>query len=330
VQKTALNVEAPGRKPGGLVLEARAATPARRPAVAKRKHNSGRTSSAWWALLFVGPNLLLFTVFIIIPIIAAFGLSLFQWDMISDPRFIGLRNYADILKDTRAINSIVKTAYLVFAGVVPTVILSFLLAVLINTRFLGYSIFRTLYLLPIVISFVASAVLWRFIYDPRVGPVNEMLGMFGIAGPNWLQSTAWAMPAVSIVIVWLRLPLGIILYMAALQQINPQLLEAAEVDGAGPWQKLIHVIWPNVRPVTFLILVITLRGVIFDSFDVVQVMTGGGPLDATDILIKYIYDLAFAQLRLGYASALSTMLFIIVGVLALIFNPPRRRERMVT
>jgi multiple sugar transport system permease protein len=173
-------------------------------------------------------------------------------------------------------------------------------------------------------------VLWRFIYDPRVGPVNEMLGMFGIAGPNWLQSTAWAMPAVSIVIVWLRLPLGIILYMAALQQINPQLLEAAEVDGAGPWQKLIHVIWPNVRPVTFLILVITLRGVIFDSFDVVQVMTGGGPLDATDILIKYIYDLAFAQLRLGYASALSTMLFIIVGVLALIFNPPRRRERMVT
>jgi len=125
------------------------------------------------------------------------------------------------------------------------------------------------------------------------------------------------------VIVWLRLPLGIIMYLAALQQINPQLLEAAEIDGANSWQKLVHVIWPNVRPVTFLILIINLRGIIFDSFDVVQVMTGGGPLDSTDILIKYIYDLAFAQLRLGYASALSTVLFIVVAGLALIFTPPQ-------
>jgi multiple sugar transport system permease protein len=129
----------------------------------------------------------------------------------------------------------------------------------------------------------------------------------------------------SVVIVWLRLPLGIILYLAALQQINPQLMEAAEIDGAGPWAKLRHIIWPNVVPVTLLILVINLRGIIFDSFDVVQVMTGGGPLNSTDILIRYIYDMAFAQLRLGYASALSTVLFIIVAVLALIFNPPRRK-----
>ena len=135
---------------------------------------------------------------------------------------------------------------------------------------------------------------------------------------------AWAMPAIALVIVWLRLPLGIILYLAALQQINPQLLEAAEIDGANTWQKLAHVVWPNVKPVTFLVVIINLRGIIFDSFDVVQVMTGGGPLDATDILIKYIYDLAFAQLRLGYASALSTMLFVIVAVLALIFTPPQQ------
>jgi ABC-type sugar transport system permease subunit len=210
-------------------------------------------------------------------------------------------------------------------GVVPTVFLSFFLAVLINTTFPGYTVFRTLYLLPIVISFVASAVLWRFIYDPRVGPISELLSLFGVSGPNWLKDTTWALPAVSVVIVWLRLPLGIILYLAALQQINPQLMEAAEIDGAGPWAKLRHIIWPNVMPVTLLILVLTLRGIIFDSFDVVQVMTGGGPLNSTDILIRYIYDMAFAQLRLGYASALSTMLFIIVAVLALIFNPPRRK-----
>jgi len=293
------------------------------PRVAARRRRALDGAAALWALLFVGPNLVLFSIFIVVPVLAAFALSLFDWNMIADPRFVGLQNYADILRDPRALNSIIKTAYLVILGVIPTVLLSFGMAALINTRFLGYSVVRTLYFLPIVISFVASAVLWRFIYDPRVGPLNALLAMFGVNGTNWLQNTTWAMPAVSLVIVWLRLPLGIILYLAALQQINSSLLEAAEIDGANSWQKLVHVIWPNVRPVTFMILIINLRGIIFDSFDVVQVMTGGGPLDSTDILIKYIYDLAFAQLRLGYASALSTMLFIIVAVLALVFTPPQ-------
>lgn len=290
-----------------------------------RRRSTRRTDSPFWAALFVGPNVVLFAIFIIIPIVASFVLSLYDWNLISAPRFVGLRNYTDIVADPRALNAVVKTVYLVILGVVPTVLLSFFLAVLINTTFPGYSVFRTMYLLPIVISFVASAVLWRFIYDPRVGPIAELLGVFGISGPNWLKDTTWALPALSVVIVWLRLPLGIILYLAALQQINPQLMEAAEIDGAGPWAKLRHIIWPNVMPVTLLILVINLRGIIFDSFDVVQVMTGGGPLNSTDILIRYIYDMAFAQLRLGYASALSTVLFIIVAVLALIFNPPKIR-----
>ena len=269
--------------------------------------------------------MVLFVAFMIIPIIWGLGLSLFDWNLINEPRFVGFDNYVAILNDARALNSVWKTVYLVFLGVVPTVFLSFMLAVLINTNFPGYTVFRTMYLLPIVISLVASAVLWRFIYDPRVGPIAQLLSAFGVSGPNWLQDTTWAMPALSLVIVWLRLPLGVILYLAALQQINPQLLEAAEIDGAGPWAKLRHVIWPNVMPVSLLILVLTLRGIIFDSFDIAFVMTKGGPLNSTDILAVYIYDLAFAQLRLGYASALSTVLFVIVTILALIFNPPRRR-----
>lgn len=286
---------------------------------------SRRTDSPFWAALFVGPNVVLFTLFMIVPILWGLGLSLFDWNLIGAPRFVGLDNYAAILNDARALNSVWKTVYLVFLGVVPTVFLSFLLAVLINTNFPGYTVFRTMYLLPIVISLVASAVLWRFMYDPRVGPIAQLLSAFGISGPNWLQDTTWAMPALSLVIVWLRLPLGIILYLAALQQISPQLLEAAEIDGAGPWAKLRHVIWPNVMPVSLLILVLTLRGIIFDSFDIAFVMTKGGPLNSTDILAVYIYDLAFSQLRLGYASALSTVLFVIVTILALVFNPPRRR-----
>ncbi|WP_055045966.1 carbohydrate ABC transporter permease [Devosia sp. A16] len=293
-----------------------------RPAPRRR---SRRADSPFWAALFVGPNVILFTVFMVIPIVWGLALSLFDWNLIYEPRFVGFDNYVALLNDARAINSVSKTVYLLVLGVVPTVFLSFVLAVLINTNFPGYSVFRTMYLLPIVISLVASAVLWKFMYDPRVGPIAQLLSFFGISGPNWLQDTTWAMPALSLVIVWLRLPLGIILYLAALQQINPQLLEAAEIDGAGPWAKLRHIIWPNVMPVTLLILVLTLRGIIFDSFDIAFVMTKGGPLNSTDILAVYIYDLAFAQLRLGYASALSTVLFVIVTILALIFNPPRRR-----
>jgi len=291
----------------------------------KPRRRSSRTDSPFWAALFVGPNVILFTVFMVIPLVWGLALSLYDWNLIYAPRFVGFDNYLALMNDARAVNSVVKTVYLLVLGVVPTVFLSFLLAVLINTSFPGYSVFRTMYLLPIVISLVASAVLWKFMYDPRVGPIAQLLSFFGVSGPNWLQDTTWAMPALSLVIVWLRLPLGIILYLAALQQVNPQLLEAAEIDGAGPWAKLRHIIWPNVMPVTLLILVLTLRGIIFDSFDIAFVMTKGGPLNSTDILAVYIYDLAFAQLRLGYASALSTVLFVIVIILALIFNPPRRR-----
>lgn len=276
----------------------------------------------------MGPNIVLFSVFVLLPVISAFALSLFSWDLISDPRFVGFDNYLAIAGDARAVSALYKTGYLVLAGVIPTVLLSFGIAVLINTTFPGYRIIRTFYFLPIVISFVASAVLWRFIYDPRVGALNSLLGVFGIDGQNWLQSTFWAMPAISLVIVWMRLPLGIILYLAALQQINPQQIEAADIDGANARQKLRYIIWPSVKPVTFLVMILTLRGIIFDSFDIIQVMTGGGPLRSTDILIIYIYDVAFAQLRLGYGSALATLLFIIVGILALIFTPPRRAEQV--
>ena len=126
---------------------------------APRRKNNGRTDSPFWAALFVGPNLALFTLFMIVPILWGLGLSLFDWNLIGEPRFVGLANYTDILKDARALNSVWKTVYLVFLGVVPTVILSFLIAVLINTNFPGYTVFRTMYLLPIVISLVASAVL---------------------------------------------------------------------------------------------------------------------------------------------------------------------------
>ncbi|HWA18294.1 MAG TPA: sugar ABC transporter permease [Devosia sp.] len=289
-----------------------------------RQSTTGRTRPPLgWLALFLGPNIVLFTTFVVVPMVIAFGLSLFSWDLISPPRFVGLANFFAIPRDPRAVNSIVKTAYLIAIGVIPTVIVSFLLAVLINTKLPGIRVIRTIYLLPLVISFVASAVLWRFIFDDHFGPINTVLSWFGIVGPTWLKSTGWSMPAVAIVVVWLRFPLGMLLYLAALQSINPALLEAAQLDGANAWQRLRHIIWPSVRPVTFLVTIITLRGILFDSFDVIQVMTGGGPIGSTDILIKYIFDAAFTELDMGYASALATALFVIVAVLALVLTPPK-------
>jgi multiple sugar transport system permease protein len=288
-----------------------------------------RTRPHWgWLVAFLAPNVVLFATFVLAPMVMAFGLSLFNWDLISTPRFVGLANFLAIPRDPRAINSIVKTAYLIGIGVIPTVIVSFLLAVLINAKFPGIRVIRTIYLLPLVISFVASAVLWRFIFDDHFGPINTVLSWFGIVGPAWLKSTAWSMPAVAVVVVWLRFPLGMLLYLAALQAINPALLEAAQLDGASTWQRLRHVVWPSVRPVTFLVTIITLRGILFDSFDVIQVMTGGGPVGSTDILIKYIFDAAFSELDMGYASALATALFVIVAALALVFTPPRATGRV--
>lgn len=275
----------------------------------------------------MAPNIILFMVFMVIPIIGAFALSLFKWDLLSDPQWVGFANYVAIADDPRALNSIIRTIYLVLGGVIPTVLLAFLIAVAIDIKFPVVKLVRTLYLMPIVISFVASAVLWKWIFDPRWGPINIALSLVGVDGPSWLTSTTWALPAVTIVMIWLRLPLAILLYLAALQQINPEVLEASSIDGAGPVARLRHILWPSVRPVTLLVLIITLRGVLFEAFDVVQVMTGGGPLRSTDILIKYIYDAAFRDLQLGYASALATVLFIIVlAVSMLAIRRPSARE----
>lgn len=279
-----------------------------------------------WSIAFVGPNISLFTIFIIVPVISALLLSLFEWNLVAPPRFVGLANFVAIAQDARALNSILRTVFLIIGGVLPTVLLGFLLAVLIDTKFRGIRLFRSLYLMPIVISFVASAILWSWIFDPRSGPVNQMLSALGIIGPDWLSSTGWSLPAVTIVMIWLRLPVAILLYLAAIQGVNPSLLEAARIDGANTIARMRHIIWPAVAPVTLFVLITTLRGVLFDSFDVVKVMTNGGPIGSTDILIKYIYDAAFQELRLGYASALSAVLFLIVLLLALFVFPMSRKK----
>lgn len=276
-----------------------------------------------WAWLFLAPNLIVFSVFAVIPVIGAFALSFFEWDLLKPPSFVGLDNYVALVSDQRALNSIRVTLVLVAGTGIPTVLLGFILANALHARLRGAAVLRTMYYFPIIISLVASAVLWRWIFDVN-GAVNWLLSLVGVTGPRWLSDQAWAIVAVMIVLVWKGLPLAIILYIAALQNVSEELVDAAKVDGAGLFRRMRDVIWPSVRPATTLITVVTVIGLIFGSFDVIAVMTRGGPLRSTESLAALIYYVGFRDLQLGYASAVAVAAFLVIFVGTLLVTRGRR------
>ena len=299
-------------------VEADTAKGVRGPAPAGRLSAARRSSISdmFWMLVFLGPNLTVFFIFVVVPVIGALVLSLFQWDLTSPPQFVGLANFSKIGSDPQVLNSLLRTLTLLVGGVLPAVVGSFLIAVLINVQFIGYRVIRTLYFMPIIISFVASALLWSWIFNPRSGPINAVLGFVGIAGPDWIGSPGTAIWSVIIVLIWMRLPIGILLYLAALQNVNQSLVEAARIDGANGLDILRYILWPAVRPVTQLVTITTTQAILFESFDVVKVMTDGGPLYSTNVLIKHIYETAFHQFEFGYASAMAAVLFVMVLLVA--------------
>lgn len=288
-----------------------------------RRRRARRDGQGRWAAVLLLPNLSVFTVFIIVPAVLAFGLSFFEWDLSGAPQWVGVDNYIRFLTDDRALNSLRITAFLFLGTVVPTVLLGFVIAIAVNSPQRWMRIVRTFYFMPIVISFVASAVLWRFLYDPEYGLINSALRMVGIDGPEWLNSPTWALPSVMIVVVWLNIPAAVIFYLAALQQLPDERIEAAHLDGAGALARARHVIWPGVRQQTFFVSVITTLHVLFQSFDIVSVMTQGGPLRSTEVFIYYLYETAFRSFDIGYASALAAVLFACIAVLTFVVYRPQ-------
>lgn len=281
-----------------------------------------RSPDRWPALAFLLPNLSLFTLFALIPIAVGIGLSFYQWDLIRPPKFVGLENYRTLWNDDQAVDSLVVTIKLIIGGLVPTVLIGLVFATLLNAKFRGIAVIRTMYYIPIVISLVASGVLWRLIFQPNRGLLNWALGLVGIDGPAWLSSTTWSLPSITIVLIWTALPLSTILYLAGLQGIPTSVLEAARLDGAGPLTTLWYVIWPMLKSTTILVALVTLIAMAFGSFDLVASLTQGGPLKTTNTLIYYMYDTAFNKLAVGYASALAVFNFVVVfsiaGVLMLL------------
>lgn len=300
------------------------ARPPQRRAKSGRGRSGQHLRDTLTASAFLAPSLAAFTLFVIVPALAATGLSFFSWDLFTSPEWVGLDNFERLVADPRMWNSLLVTVQFVLLGVVPTILVGFVLAVLINQRMRGMGAIRVLYFVPMVASSAVAAVLWAYMYDPRSGVANEVLGWFGVEGPAWLSDTTWALPALVLMLIWLALPLVMILYLAGLQRIPDDIYAAAALDGAGRWRQLWSITWPNVVPTTVLVTVLQVINFVSGSFETSLIMTGGGPLQQTETLALYAYKTAFTDTEMGYASALAFFQLVLIGLVVVLARAASR------
>ena len=265
---------------------------------------------------FIGLAVVGFLVFQAGPIGVSAWLSFTDSELIGKPNFIGLGNYAEMLQDELFWQALKVTFVYALVTVPLALTVSLSLAILMNQKIRGLALYRTVYYLPAVISGVAVAVLWRWIFNPEFGVLNVLLRYLGIKGPNWLQDPQTALPSLMLMSLW-GIGGGIIIYLAGLQGIPTELYEAVEIDGGGQRAKLRHITLPMMSPVIFFNVV---TGIIwtFQEFTRVYVMTGGGPSNATLFYGLYLYRNAFRYFEMGYATALAWVLFLIILTFTLV------------
>lgn len=262
-------------------------------------------------LAFLLPSALPLAAFTLGPMIAAAWVSLTEWNLIRPPVFVGLDNYASLLTDPKTADVFLHTLFYI-AGYLPLVYVGGLaLALALNSRLKGRAFWRGVYFLPVVTSWIAVALIWRWLLNPSTGVVNTVLAWVGVDGPGWWTDPFWAMPSIILASAWKDLGFVMVILLAGLQAINPDLLDAARVDGAGWWRRLWNVVLPLLSPSTFFVLVISLING-FQVFDQVYVMTGGGPAGSSQVVVQQIYDLTFRYGAAGEASALSWILFVVI------------------
>lgn len=278
-------------------------------------------------LFFLLPSLVPLVAFTLVPMGASVWVSLHDWNLIRPAEYVGLDNYADLVRDPQTWAALQHTVYYI-AGYLPLVLVGGLaLAVALNAKVAGRGGFRAVYFLPVVTSWVVVALVWKWLLNPANGLVNNVLDGVGIEGPGWWTDPTWAMPAVIIASAWKDLGFVMVILLAGLQAVPEELLEAARVDGARDWQRFRHITLPLLSPQIFFVVVISLING-FQVFDQVFVMTGGGPNGATEVVVQQIYDLTFRYGRAGDAAALSWLLFAVV--LAVTFVQMRAQRRWVT
>ena len=263
--------------------------------------------------LFMSPWIVGFLAFVAGPLLASLYLSFTSYNVMTAPEFVGARNYIYAFqKDDLFIPSIVRTFYYAALSVPVALALSLLIAMWMNQKLALNTLWRTMYFLPTLTPVIAAAMLWRWMLNPDIGIVNYSLAQIGITGPRWLASIEWAIPSLALVGLWLSVGGSrMIIFLAGLQDVPSELLEAAEIDGAGRWARFRHVTLPLISPTVFFNMIL---GVIFAlrAFEVAFVATMGGPAKATWFVSLHIYQNAFVSFDMGYASSLAWMFLLII------------------
>lgn len=264
------------------------------------------------ALIFILPAVLGTLIFIVIPVIFSFSLSFVNWDLLSPMSFAGLNNYRDVLTDSSFLQVLINTFVFAISTSVFAVIIPLVLACILNNKIRGSNFYKTAYFLPFITPMIVIAIVWQWIFDPNIGLLNQLFHL----NIKWLYDARFAMPALITVSVWKLIGYNMIIFLSGLSTINQELLEAAKIDGANTWQTFKNVTLPLLSPTIFFVIVITTISS-FQVFDLIYIMTEGGPDNSTMVMVYSIYKYAFEFFDIGKASAIAYILFAIIFVLVL-------------
>ena len=264
------------------------------------------------ALIFILPAVLGTLIFIVIPVIFSFSLSFVNWDLLSPMSFAGLNNYRDVLTDSSFLQVLINTFVFAISTSVFAVIIPLVLACILNNKIRGSNFYKTAYFLPFITPMIVIAIVWQWIFDPNIGLLNQLFHL----NIKWLYDARFAMPALITVSVWKLIGYNMIIFLSGLSTINQEVLEAAKIDGANTWQTFKNVTLPLLSPTIFFVIVITTISS-FQVFDLIYIMTEGGPDNSTMVMVYSIYKYAFEFFDIGKASAIAYILFAIIFVLVL-------------
>lgn len=295
-------------------------------------HAPGWAPRVRLAIVFLAAPLLLYAVFVLVPLIQTVGLSLSEWDGVNPVKtFVGLGNYAELLRDSIFATSVRNTLIWVVFGTLGSLVVSLLLALLAWGSGRGFRVFRTVYFLPQVLPTVVVGIVWGWIYNPRFGALNTVLDAVGLSSlqRGWLGDPDIAVWAILVASVWASVGLSFVIFSAALNNVSAELLDAARVDGAGAVQRFRHVVIPQLaHAVTLVTSLLLIHN--FQAFDIVWIMTRGGPQNSTQLIATYTYQNAFADSRVGYAAAQSVVLTLLCLVVTVVFVRLRERSARST
>lgn len=285
----------------------------------KKRKSAIEKNENWAGVLFVSPMLIGVSILMLIPILATFALSFVEWSFVagfSQIKWVGLENFKDLLGDKVFIKSLVNN--MLFILTVPaSLAIALLLAIVIDKNVYMKSFFKVAFFMPYISSVVAIAVVWQVLFHPSAGPINQTLMALGIDNPpTWIADPNFALFSVMLIQVWISIGFNMIVYMAGLQAIPKDLYEAADIDGASTWVKFRHITFPMLSSTTFFLFI---TGIIatFKVFDLIAVLTKGGPMHSTSVIVWHLYEAAFVNLKIGYASAMAVILFLCVFLISI-------------